>query len=101
VVVMYSNFGPSVGRSAIYTRTGNQIACCGRGADVFAIADLDLQAKRMQDWGYACYDHQQKLRSKRRPDTYGVLLEHTPPGLTGVPEPHGRLYDYDEELGLP
>lgn len=101
VVVMYANFGPSVGRSAIYARNGNQIACCGRGADAFVIAEIDLRVKRMQDWGHACYDHQQKLMSKRRPDTYGVLTEEQPPALIGVPESHGRLYDYEEELGLP
>lgn len=101
VVVMYSNFGPSVGRSAIYDRNGNQIACCGRGADVFVLADVDLQKKRVQDWGTCCHDHQQKLMSKRRPDTYGVLTEARPPALRGVPESHGRLYDYEDGIGLP
>jgi hypothetical protein len=98
---MYSNFGPSVGRSAIYNKSGNQVACCGRGADVFVMADLDLRAERMQNWGHVIYDHQQKLMSKRRPDTYGVLVETCPPALTGVPEEHGRLYDYEERIGLP
>lgn len=100
VVVMYSNFGPSVGRSAIYGRNGSQLACCGRGADVFALAQLDLQAPRQQDWGEIRHDHRLQLACKRRPDTYGLLVDRRPP-LLGRAEPHsGRIYRYAEDVGL-
>lgn len=101
VIVIYSNFGPTVGRSAIYDRKGNQTACCGRGADVFAIADLDVKAPRIQDWGTEQHDHKLKLESKRRPDTYGVLTDPRPPALNKATAAGGRWYDYEERLGLP
>jgi predicted amidohydrolase len=101
VAVIYSNFGPSPGRSAIYGPNGNQIACCGRGSDVFVTADLDLRAPRMQDWGIGCHDHRDQLTRKRRPDTYGVLTEPCPPLLDGCERPNDRLYEYPPEIGLP
>lgn len=100
VVVMYSNFGPNPGRSAIYTKNGNQIACCGRGADVFVAAEVDLKAERTQHWGVASHCHRDQLTRKRRPDTYGVLTTMTPPVLEGCERPNGRLYEYREEVGL-
>ena len=101
VAVVYSNFGPSPGRSAIYTPNGNQVACCGRGADVFVFADLDLRAPRMQHWGEGmCHDHRDQLARKRRPDTYGVLVEGRPPYLAEARGPEGRLYEYGAEVGI-
>lgn len=100
VTVMYSNFGPSPGRSAIYTRNGNQIACCGRGADVFASAEIDLRAPRLQKWGETVHDHQDQLARKRRPDTYQVLTQSCPPALKKCERPEGRLYEYPPEVGL-
>jgi predicted amidohydrolase len=100
VTVLYSNFGPSVGRSAIYANNGNQIACCGRGADVFVMADLDARAPRMQDWGVGLHNHRDQLARKRRPDTYGPLTQSCPPMLAGCERPAGRLYEYPAEVGL-
>lgn len=100
VTLVYSNFGPTVGRSAIYTPKGNQIACCGRGADVFVFADLDLQAPRMQNWGSWQHDHRIALVCKRRPDTYGPLVDHNPPLICNAERPAGRRYEYAAEVGL-
>ena len=101
VALVYSNFGPSVGRSAIYAPNGNQLACCGRGSDVFAIADLDLRAPRTQEWGIGRHDHREQLARKRRPDTYGILTDPQPPLLHGGAGPNGRLYEYPPKIGLP
>lgn len=101
VALMYANFGPTPGRSAIYTHSGNQIACCGRGEDTLVCADIDLRAPRMQKWaGYGTHDHRDQLARKRRPDTYGVLVERRPPLLKGATGPEGRLYEYPVEVGL-
>lgn len=101
VVIVYSNFGPSPGRSAIYSPNGNQIACCGRGSDKFIFADLDLRQPRMQNWGQAAtHDHRDQLARKRRPDTYNVLIKPRPPCLAGARGPEGRLYEYLPEVGL-
>jgi predicted amidohydrolase len=100
VILIYSNFGPAPGRCAIYDKNGNQVACCGRGVDRFVIADLDARAPRMQDWGIAVHDHREQLARKRRPDTYGVLVQSCPPCLEGVPAAGGRRYEYPDEVGL-
>lgn len=100
VAVIYSNFGPSPGRSAIYSKNGNQIACCGRGGDVFVTAELDLKAPRTQHWGIGQHDHRDQLTRKRRPDTYGILTQPCPPVLDGCERPNARLYEYPPEVGL-
>ena len=101
VVIVYANFGPAPGRSAIYAPNGNQIACCGRGADVFVFADLDARAPRTQNWGEGlAHDHRDQLARKRRPDTYGALVEQRPRALEGAAGSAGRLYEYPPEVGL-
>ncbi len=100
VLLLYANFGPTPGRSAIYDKCGNQVACCGRGSDRYALADLDARAPRVQDWGEAVHDHRDHLARKRRPDTYGVLADRRPACLTQAEGPEGALYVYDEAVGL-
>ncbi len=101
VTVVYSNVGPSPGRSAIYAPNGNQIACCGRGSDKFVSADLDLRAPRIQNWGgEGCHDHRDQLARKRRPDTYWPLVKSRPPYLKDAKGADGRLYEYVAEVGL-
>jgi len=101
--MVYANFGPTPGRSAVYASNGAEVACAGRGVDRLVFADLDLQARRSQTWGrdskYA--DHRDQLARKRRPDTYGLLVERHPPLLEGATGPDGRLYEYEAEVGLP
>ncbi|MDH7570416.1 MAG: carbon-nitrogen hydrolase family protein [Armatimonadota bacterium] len=102
VVVAYANFGPSPGRSAIYTANGNQAACCGRGVDQIAFADVDVEGPRVQVWPSCTHDHREHLLRKRRPDTYGVLVETRPPALARGDEPAAHpLYEYPQEVGLP
>ncbi|NLC58672.1 MAG: carbon-nitrogen hydrolase family protein [Armatimonadetes bacterium] len=101
VVLVYSNFGPAPGRSAIYAPNGNQVACCGRGADLLVFADLDPSQPWQQDWGVCVHDHRDQLARKRRPDTYGVLTALHPPCLADAVGPQGRLYEYPAEVGLP
>lgn len=100
VIVMYSNFGPTPGRSAIYDKSGNQVACCGRGNDRYAFADLDARAPRMQDWGHVVHDHRDHLARKRRPDTYGPLADCRPACLAQASQADGAVYVYKEEVGL-
>ncbi len=102
VALAYANFGPTPGRSAIYTPNGNQVACAGRGVDKLVYADLDLKAPRMQEWGSGrSHNHRDQLARKRRPDTYGLLVAPRPPLLRRSKGPEGRLYEYGEEVGLP
>jgi predicted amidohydrolase len=102
LALAYANFGPAPGRSAIYSHSGAQVACCGRLVDALAVADLDLRAPRVQDWGdLGRHDHRDQLTRKRRPDTYGVLAERRPPLLEAAHGPEGRLYEYREDVGLP
>jgi len=101
LTLAYANFGPSPGRSAIYTHNGNQVACCGRGEDLFAFADIDLSKQRPQRWSNTGYpDHRQALARKRRPDTYGVLGQARPPLVRNGTARCGRVYEYQEEVGL-
>jgi len=101
VALVYANFGPTPGRSAIYTPSGNQIACAGRGVDAIAYADVDLRARRPMRWGDLGYeDHRDQLARKRRPDTYRVLVGSRPPLLATAEGPEGRLYEYREGVGL-
>lgn len=102
VPLVYSNFGPSPGRSAIFGANGAQLACCGRGVDGMAVADVDLKAKRDQHWGHEGYgDHRLTLARKRRPDTYGVLTDLSPRYLRDTLGTERVHYDYRPEVGLP
>lgn len=100
VVLLYANFGPTPGRSAIYDKNGNQVACCGRGDDRLVFADLDAQAPRMQNWGVAVHDHRAQLCRKRRPDTYGPLVAPEGAYLSTVKPAEGPRYEYPDEVGL-
>jgi predicted amidohydrolase len=101
--LIYANFGPQPGRSAVYAGNGAEVACAGRGVDQLVFADLDLQARRAQDWGGGSKieDHRDQLARKRRPETYRLLVEPRPPLLDGATGPDGRLYEYEAEVGLP
>ncbi|MBI2299822.1 MAG: carbon-nitrogen hydrolase family protein [Armatimonadetes bacterium] len=100
--LLYSNFGPTPGRSCVIGANGNVLACAGRGVDAMAVADVDLRATRHQDWGSIGYpDHRLVIARKRRPDTYGVLTQRVPPYLNDHPAAPGqRTYEYGDDVGL-
>ncbi|NUQ00827.1 MAG: carbon-nitrogen hydrolase family protein [Armatimonadetes bacterium] len=75
VPLIYSNFGPVPGRSAVYGANGAMLACAGRTVDSLAMAEVPLPPVRPMSWGgEASYpDHRQEMAGKRRPETYGIL----------------------------
>ena len=46
------------------------------------------------------HNHRDQLARKRRPDTYGALVERRPPLLSNASGPAGRLYEYEADVGL-
>lgn len=102
VPIAYANFGPSPGRSAVYSHNGNQIACAGRQTDALVFADLELGGPRTITWGsnLPYGDHRERLMRKRRPDTYRILTHLRPPFLKPRTEKGQPMYEYAEDVGL-
>ncbi len=89
------------GCSAIVDQRGSVVAAAGKSREAIIQARVCLGAPRVRYWGKRRSDARETLRRKRRPDTYGVLVEKRPPGLPKGNHRWGRDYLYEPEVGLP
>ncbi len=89
------------GCSAIVDPCGSVIATAGKRREAVIQASVTLGAPRVRYWGKRRSDARETLRRKRRPDTYGVLVEKRPPGFPAGKHAWGRDYLYEPQVGLP
>lgn len=89
------------GCSAIVNQCGSVIAAAGKQREAIIQARVTLGAPRVRYWGKRRSDARETLRRKRRPDTYGILVEKHPAGFPKGKHAWGRDYLYEPEVGLP
>jgi len=89
------------GCSAIVDQRGSVVAAAGKSREAIIHARVCLGAPRVRYWGKRRSDARETLRRKRRPDTYGVLIEKHPPGFPKGKHQWGRDYLYEPGVGLP
>jgi len=89
------------GCSAIVDQRGTVVAAAGKSREAIIQARVCLGAPRVRYWGKRRSDARETLRRKRRPDTYGVLVEKRPPGFPQGKHQWGRDYLYEPDVGLP
>jgi len=99
--LIHANFGLVPGCSCVINHSGTVAAKMGRESPAIVFADIAVGAPRGQDMFWPDYEHRSTILRKRRPDTYGVLVQPIPPALEGEHQEGERLYDYQPEVDLP
>lgn len=89
------------GCSAIVDQCGSVVATAGKRREAVIQARVTLGAPRIRYWGKLKSNARDTLRRKRRPDTYGILVDKRPPGFPKGKHRWGRDYLYDPKVGLP
>lgn len=100
--LVYANFGGPGSNSCVVDQRGSVRATVGRAPEGLALADIEVGGPRIAGWLRPGYEHREHIWRKRRPDTYGALVQPRPPVLAELREAkQAPLYHYCEEVGLP
>ncbi|MBN1344602.1 MAG: NUDIX domain-containing protein [Phycisphaerae bacterium] len=89
------------GCSAIVDHRGTVVAAAGKSREAIIQARVTLGGPRMRYWGELASNARDTFPRKRRPDTYGVIVEKQPPAFPKGKHKWGRYYLYEPDVGLP